>query len=128
MTHVLIPLNRKNLNGRTYRPETFNKEFDKEYLVELRPSDEVCATPDIALEHTKGVIRNVRIEGDNVIGELEMLQLPLADFVKEQLDAGLMVIRPKSTAKVSDIGEITDAVLMGFQFIQADKDSFLMPP
>lgn len=122
MRHLLIPLNTKNKNNRIYTEESF-VSIAKEYLIQYCPNTEhIYSGFDIG--NVKATIRDLQIEPNGLCGEVTMLDVPFASNISLLLDAQEMVIRPRSEAKISDDGVVTECKIIGFDFIKKYKDSF----
>lgn len=110
---ILIYFNKKNLNGRTYVPESYtNLNSSKEYPVVSRWEESSCL--DIC--NICGKIVNVEITNDILEGEFILLQ----DYIRPE-DT---IIRPCSVGKVDNDGKVLDAKIICFVIIDKRLDPF----
>lgn len=129
-TEVLIPLNQKNLNGRIYHDnenlrekiDEFNKRVNEIGVVygELGYPENF----DTTLRNVSHCIRNVRIEGDKVVGDVIPLDTRCGKIFKEHLDE--MVVRPRAAGSINHDGTVNIKKLFTFDVIRKEEDAFNM--
>ena len=83
----------KNRNGRVYPIETLKKEVDrysKEYVDKNRAYGELGHPqgPTINLERVSHMIKDLHVDGNNVLGEAKVLDTPMGTIVKNLMDEG----------------------------------------
>lgn len=116
MTAILIPLNKKNLNGRIYNKESFCNLDEKEFLLEKSTGYIVD------FSNVVGKIQNIRIEDNNLQGEPYFMS-QYENYINLLKD-GEFVIRPKSEAFITDDGMVTSCKIKSFVIFPSKEDSF----
>lgn len=113
MKEKLCFLNKKNQNGRIYRPENFaGLDLSKEWYVEKMTNFE----PDIRLDLICGRIVNLEIVDDILVGDF----IPIDGYIKPND----LVIRPKGSGIMAHNGDLTNYILLGFNMVTKTNDSF----
>jgi hypothetical protein len=85
----------KNRNGRLYPEDILNKEVDrynKEFVQKNRAMGELGHPegPTVNLERVSHLIKDLRIEGRDVIGKAKILDTPMGKIAKNLLGEGCM--------------------------------------
>ena len=85
----------KNRNGRVYPEEILNKEverYNKEFVQKNRAMGELGHPegPTVNLERVSHLIKDLRIEGRDVIGKAKILDTPMGKIAKNLLGEGCM--------------------------------------
>jgi hypothetical protein len=131
ITTTLMKLGEVNLNGRIYENNenlreqinNFNRMVEENGVMfgELGwPEWPVNFKINIgAASHS---IKNVRIEGDNVVGDITILNTVSGKILKETLDQ--TVFRPSSIGNVSHDGTVNIQKIISFNAIPLSEDSF----
>jgi len=130
-TTTLIPLNQVNLNGRIYQDnenlrqciKDFNEKQEKLHVAygELGHPD----TFDTTLRRVSHTIENVRIEDDKVVGEIKVLNTHCGKDLKDLLEKGEMVFRPRALAgSVNPDGTVNIKKVFSFDAVNKSNDAF----
>jgi hypothetical protein len=118
--YKLLPLNQPNINGRIYTAESFvGRTLNKPFY----PIAEYDDNPDICLEKVKGQITNLLMVDNFLVGDVMFIE-PDRVFYEELLNDGCVVIRPKAIGNVDDNKVVTNAELLGFNFIPSNYDNY----
>lgn len=95
MKALLLKMNHKNKNGRIYPKITVEEAIQNPIIQEQLATrtfygsfDPPQATTEIDLEKVSHVITKIFFEGDDVYGDLELLDTPAGRLVKELLESG----------------------------------------
>lgn len=119
ITTELLKFNIKNLNNREYRKSSFediNFE-DEEYYGQIGQDSDLC------VENYTHIVRNVRIDnkGKSLIGEVELLDNSLSEFIKDNIDN--YVFRPRILGHIEgDIVKVQS--ILSFDAIPCVEDSW----
>jgi hypothetical protein len=141
---TLIYFNKENLNGRTYSKDWFNEmtvmygyeTSSKEKMTNLeslsRKANEgfLCGefgypdSFDVSLSNVSHTIKNIRIEKDELVGDITILDTPKGKVLKSFIEAGCeMVFRPRSTGILED-GYVKIKQIFTFDAISSKDDEF----
>ena len=90
---VLMQSETKNLNGRVYPGAVMSKEvgrYNKEYVEQNRAMGELGHPegPTVNLERVSHIIKDLRLEGNDVYGRAKILDTPYGKIVKNLMDEG----------------------------------------
>jgi hypothetical protein len=114
---ILQRANSKNQNGRVYPKEILMREASKyaQEFVKNRRSLGELDHPDsrtvVNLANVSHLISEIHWEGDDLVGNLEILSTPNGNIVKELLRNGVQLgVSSRGIGSVSQIGEGTDKV------------------
>lgn len=103
LTGLLQCANKPNANGRIYPRDILQREVDryKEVIAQNRALGELDHPPEedwerddplaVRLDRASHVIRDIRMEGDEVYGEVEVLPTPAGQILEGLLMAGIML-------------------------------------
>jgi hypothetical protein len=100
----------KNRNGRVYPMEVLKKETDryiKEYVEKNRAYGELGHPqgPSINLERVSHLIKELRYEGNNVIGKAKIMDTPYGNIVKNLMDEGAVLgVSSRGMGSIKDVG------------------------
>lgn len=104
-----------NRNGRIYPRELWEKVINSEYVKEMidskclfgeanHPFDDRV---EIDLNNVSHCIHNLYIEGDNVIGELDLLPTPAGELINKLIDYGSKIgISSRGAGSVNEDGSV----------------------
>jgi len=121
----------KNQNGRVYPREILQREakkYEKEFISERRAMGELDHPESsvVNLQNVSHNIRDMHWEGDNLLGEVEVLGTPSGNILKELFKAGIKLgISSRGMGSVEaidedDTGKQTVAVQPDFELIAFD--------
>lgn len=85
----------KNRNGRVYPSDILNKEverYNSEFVQKSRAMGELGHPegPTVNLERVSHLIKDLRVEGNNVIGKAKILDTPMGKIAQNLLGEGCM--------------------------------------
>ena len=127
-TATLLRLNEVNLNGRIYRDNENLRESIKDFNDRQKKMGVAYGelgypdTFDTNLGNVSHCIKNVRIEGDNVVGDIRVLDTEKGNILQEKLNE--MVIRPRAAGNTNADGTVNISRVYSFDAIPKDEDSF----
>ena len=121
----------KNQNGRVYPREILQREakkYTKEFISERRAMGELDHPESsvVNLQNVSHNIKDMHWEGDNLLGEVEVLGTPSGNILKELFKAGIKLgISSRGMGSVEaidedDTGKQTVAVQPDFELIAFD--------
>jgi hypothetical protein len=125
---ILQKAEEKNQNGRVYPVEVLRREVDKynENFVKQKRALGELDHPDSEIVNLKNVSHNILKmwwEGNNLLGEVEILTTPSGNILKELLKCGITVgISSRGSGSVKKVNESTvevndDYSLIAFDFV-----------
>jgi|TARA_R100000479_G_scaffold109903_1_gene55259 hypothetical protein len=90
---IFMQAEQKNRNGRVYPEKTLMKEvkrYNKEYVTNSRAMGELGHPegPTVNLERVSHLIKEMKVEGNNIIGRAKILDTPYGQIVKNLIDEG----------------------------------------
>jgi hypothetical protein len=90
---VFMQAEKKNKNGRVYPRDTLMKEvgrYVKEYVNKNRAMGELGHPegPTVNLERVSHLVKELRIEGNDVLGKAKIMDTPYGKIVKNLIDEG----------------------------------------
>ena len=90
---IFMQAEQKNRNGRVYPEKTLMKEvkrYNKEYVTNSRAMGELGHPegPTVNLERVSHLIKEMKVEGNNIIGKAKILDTPYGQIVKNLIDEG----------------------------------------
>ena len=90
---IFMQAEQKNRNGRVYPEKTLMKEvkrYNKEYVTNSRAMGELGHPegPTVNLERVSHLIKEMKVEGNNIIGTAKILDTPYGQIVKNLIDEG----------------------------------------
>jgi len=123
---ILIPLNRKNKNNRIYVNNKKLRKAIKKYnnYSQINKFGEIGMKPpfETNLKNISHKTENVRIEKDNIIGDITILNTNSGTFLKNNIKS--FVFRPKLVGKVLKNGKVVIYNIVAFNAINILDDSF----
>lgn len=128
ITRTLMYLGEKNLNDRTYIDnENLRESIDayNERVNRIGVGFGEIGYPeyfDISLTKASHSVKNVRVEGDEVLGDVTLLKTKAGDSLQEMLDQ--VVFRPRATGRVDEDGTIHIDRIFAFDAIKKEDDAF----
>lgn len=105
---VLLTLNEPNLNGRIYSSEAVQKAIDNYKAPFIPVQMGFTAEREVDLEKTVGEAKNLRIEGNKLLGTIKLIS------GKEYFEG--LSVRPSFIGKVSKEGVVSDIELLSMNF------------
>tara|TARA_B100000700_G_scaffold196942_1_gene216737 strand:+ start:105 stop:713 length:609 start_codon:yes stop_codon:yes gene_type:complete len=127
LTGVLQRANTLNQNGRIYPKAILEREIVnyQKFIRENRALGE-CDHPDssvVELKNVSHIIRDARLEGDNVIGTIELLDTPSGKILQSLVESGITLgISSRGVGSTMSEGN-TQIVQEDFQLICFDMVS-----
>jgi len=122
---VLLPLNVLNKNGRIYTDEAATKIIEtfkaKKNIVfgELGFPE----TMDVTLSNVSHTIENVRVQGNQIMGTIKILNTPSSDILAKSLNH--YVFRPSSSGNIDPkTKEVKITKFFTFDAIRREADAF----
>ena len=90
---VFMESDTKNRNGRVYPGEVMSKEinrYNNEYVKQNRAMGELGHPegPTVNLERVSHIIKDLRVEGKQVIGKAKIMETPYGKIVKNLMEEG----------------------------------------
>ena len=90
---IFMQAEQKNRNGRVYPEKTLMKEvkrYNKEYVTNSRAMGELGHPegPTVNLERVSHIIKEMKVEGNNIMGRAKILDTPYGQIVKNLIDEG----------------------------------------
>ena len=90
---VFMESDTKNRNGRVYPSEVMSKEinrYNNEYVKQNRAMGELGHPegPTVNLERVSHIIKDLRVEGKQVIGKAKIMETPYGKIVKNLMEEG----------------------------------------
>jgi hypothetical protein len=90
---IFMQAEQKNRNGRVYPGKTLMKEvkrYNKEYVTNSRAMGELGHPegPTVNLERVSHLIKEMKVDGDNILGKAKILDTPYGQIVKNLIDEG----------------------------------------
>ena len=126
MKQTLMKLDTLNKNGRIYTTESVNKAIqeanDKSEKGQLLGELGYGNVVDIDLKNVSHKISELKIEDNSVVGEIEILDTPSGNKLKDILDQ--VVFRPRGTGNINDKGEVENFKIISFDAISKHEDAF----
>ena len=119
---ILATAKVKNGNGRYYSKELWQREIDK-YMSCVRDNRATGELdhPDssiISLKNVSHIIRDIRWDGDKVIGKLEILPTVSGNILKALIDNNVMVgVSSRGMGSLKPLGEGTMEVQDDFELL-----------
>lgn len=116
---ILLPLNKKNRNNRIYTEDELKNLKDSYY-------GEIYHKPDsnISINEISYMIYNIRIENNNLIGDINILNTIKGRLLNELIDSGInFVFRPRLIIEVVN-GYSKNVKIISFDAVELKDDSF----
>lgn len=111
----------KNRNGRIYQKEEMQKEVDK--INARMQNEDILGHLDhpqyleIKLENVSHAIRELRMEGNTVVGKAEILDTPKGEIAKALLKSGIKVgVSSRGSGNVNE----NTGIVSDFNFVTVD--------
>ena len=130
---VFMQAEQKNRNGRVYPSRTLMNEvqrYNNEYVKTSRAMGELGHPegPQLNLERVSHLIKELRIDGDNVYGKAKILDTPYGKIVKDLIKEGVKIgvsSRGMGSLKQNDkgINEVQDDFTLSAVDIVADPSA-----
>ena len=113
---VVILNNCTDRLGRVYDPiELINESVTKAPLYgELDPID----GPELNLERASHVVKNLRLEHNNLVGDFELLNTPMGMIAKQLIDHGIKLKTNMRSFGEVDGYTVTDLTLIAIDFVK----------
>jgi hypothetical protein len=135
---ILATAEVKNGNGRYYSKDLWEREIDKymEVVNENRATGELDHPEStiINLKNVSHIIRQIRWEGDKVIGKIEILPTTSGNILKALIDNNVMVgVSSRGMGSLKQVGEMLevqdDFELLCWDFVSTPSNpgSFMSP-
>ena len=123
----------KNRNGRVYPEKTLMKEvkrYNKEYVTNSRAMGELGHPegPTVNLERVSHLIKEMKVDGNNIMGRAKILDTPYGQIVKNLIDEGAKLgvsSRGMGSLKKNDAGinEVQEDFMLAAVDIVADPSA-----
>jgi hypothetical protein len=133
-TTVLIPLNVKNLKGRMYKDnknlresiDKFNEKTKQtgSSLGEFFINSSYNNFYEVSFSNVTHSMKNVRIDGENVIGDIRILNTPFTKSLSQDFNLQEMLYRPRVLGVTNKDGLVTIKSLFTFDIVENDIDNF----
>jgi hypothetical protein len=127
----IFPINQINKNGHLYTSDCFKevvKEQRKMFITFDKDSiDYIDNKNDIILENVVGQIENIKIENDNVVGDVEFINNKNLENLIKHFSDGLntdFVLVPKGVGHIKNDGTVYNYNPISFNIIPKADDSF----
>lgn len=123
---ILQRANAKNQNGRVYPRQILMREVEKyaqEFIAQRRALGELDhpESPVVNLKNVSHNILNCRFEGDDLLGDIEVLSTPSGNILKELLKNNIRLgISSRGLGSVKEVGEGTVEVGEDFSLLCFD--------
>lgn len=127
MKKTLIPyFGRKNLNNRIYTKEECEKIVEMFNSTE-RPVFGQLGYPeesfdDVSLTKASHMISDLKIEGDELVGTISILETDEGTKLKKMINEG--VFRPRCIGTINDKNEVIVDKIISFDFVPKETDAF----
>lgn len=124
---VLMILGKKNLNDRTYEDNENLREVIADYneRANLFGGFGEIGYPEnfeISLSNVSHSVKNVRIEGNTVIGTVELLDTKAGHLLEPDFEK--KVFRPRAVGKVNEDSTVILEKIFAFDAVDKETDSF----
>lgn len=117
---ILIPLNVKNKNGRIYTDSEL-KDIKDSYYGEY---NHIAKTSEISINEISHMISNIRIENNNLIGDITILKTSKGDLLNALINLDVKIVfRPRSIGDVVN-GYVKNLKIISFDAVELKNDSF----
>ena len=130
---IFMQAEQKNRNGRVYPEKTLMKEvkrYNKEYVTNSRAMGELGHPegPTVNLERVSHLIKEMKVEGNNIMGRAKILDTPYGQIVKNLIDEGAKLgvsSRGMGSLKKNDKGvnEVQEDFMLAAVDIVADPSA-----
>lgn len=101
---------KENKNGRIYPPHVLKREvrnYDSAYIQKSRAMGELGHpdSPTVQLERVSHLIRELRMEGNNVLGKAKLLDTPYGKIAKNLIDEGVTLgVSSRGLGSLKEVG------------------------
>ena len=130
---IFMQAEQKNRNGRVYPEKTLMKEvkrYNKEYVTNSRAMGELGHPegPTVKLERVSHLIKEMKVDGNNIMGRAKILDTPYGQIVKNLIDEGAKLgvsSRGMGSLKKNDAGinEVQEDFMLAAVDIVADPSA-----
>jgi hypothetical protein len=130
---IFMQAEQKNRNGRVYPEKTLMKEvkrYNKEYVTNSRAMGELGHPegPTVNLERVSHLIKEMKVDGNNIMGRAKILDTPYGQIVKNLIDEGAKLgvsSRGMGSLKKNDAGinEVQEDFMLAAVDIVADPSA-----
>ncbi len=129
---IFMQSEKKNRNGRVYPKKILSSEVDrytKEFVKSNRAMGELGHPegPTVNLERVSHIIKELRLEGNDVVGKAKILDTPYGKIVKNLIDEGVKIgvsSRGMGSLKsVNGINEVQNDFMLSAVDIVADPSA-----
>ena len=130
---IFMQAEQKNRNGRVYPEKTLMKEvkrYNKEYVTNSRAMGELGHPegPTVNLERVSHLIKEMKVDGNNIMGRAKILDTPYGQIVKNLIDEGAKLgvsSRGMGSLKKNDAGinEVREDFMLAAVDIVADPSA-----
>lgn len=122
-TGTFLSLDKATANNRIYSKDVIKKALsdiqknvnDGRFMVERSVEFPFDNMSKVNLENVCGVVENLTIADDKLMGDVKLLKLPDEDTMNrlyDGLESGLLSIRPKGTGQLNENGEVSEYKLI----------------
>ena len=131
VTGILATVEVKNGNGRYYKKELWEREMDKysELIKERRAMGELDHPESqiINLQNVSHIISKYWWNGDNIMGEIEILPTPSGNILKALIESNVMVgVSSRGLGSLEQRGNLMevqdDFALIGWDFVSTPSN------
>ena len=129
---IFMEAGKKNRNGRVYPQKVlFNevKRYNKDFVSKNRGMGELGHPdgPTVNLERVSHIIKELKTDGDNIMGKAKILDTPYGKIVKNLIDEGVKIgvsSRGMGSLKnVEGVNEVQDDFMLAAVDIVADPSA-----
>lgn len=113
MKKIILELNKKTENGRIYNEEILKPFLNKSFMGELNHPE----SPVINLKEVSHKINNLRIEENNLVGDLEILDTPKGEVLKQIINDSV-TFEPRGFGDLTDNFEVQNYELLAIDAIK----------
>ena len=131
ITVPLVLLNFKNFNNHIYKDNENLRDSIKDFNDRVKKIGVVYGEYgypngnfDTSLSRVSHTIKNVRIEGNKVVGDIKMLNTNYGKILQSEIDQ--IVFRPRIAGIVDENGLVVIKKLFTFDAISKDTDAFFV--
>ena len=110
---IILLENMKDKRERTYDIEEVRKSLKSEYYGTLGDPEKL----ELDLSLLSHVFKNVRIEKNNIVGDLHILDTPMGKILKELVDQVQLKTSIRAIGNVNDKNQVSNLEIFGFDMI-----------
>jgi len=129
---IFMQSEKKNRNGRVYPKKILSGEvarYNNEFVKQNRAMGELGHPegPTVNLERVSHIIKDLRVEGDDVVGKAKILDTPYGKIVKNLIDEGVKIgvsSRGMGSLKsINGVNEVQEDFMLSAVDIVADPSA-----